>query len=210
MQLRCKYCDAVQTVNTPDIDDEDPRTQGIRRTFRTEHIERCGERAVFLETDSVEATHVDPQIWHRYAAFAQPPQDVTLGGDGFFYRTITRDGASHNVRVCEDCWSNIPRYVDFPAGLISPESDGTETAVAKMRPGTVETDSPKRAAGAEHLWKAVCLPCYIAAFGRVYPEAACPDLRGDVIGDGAPIQLPPPTPASELGRETMTRWDRPA
>lgn len=208
MQLRCKVCAAVQPVNTADYEDEDPRTQAIRRGFRAEHLASCGDGAVSLQLHSVEATYVDPEIWNTYLAASQRPDDVTIGGDGYFTRTIQRDGQTHQVRVCEDCWQNIPRYVDFPAGLISPESDGAGGAVPKLRPGTVETDSPERAGAAEHLWKAVCLPCYVKAFQRVYPDAEPPDFSANVIGDGAPVEPPPTVPAEELGRVTVSRWDR--
>lgn len=189
MQLRCKYCKATQPVSVADEADEDLRTQGIRRTFRAEH-EACGERSVTLELDGEEAIEVDPEMWNRYLAAAGPPADVTLGADGFFTRTITRDGQTHNVRVCEDCWRNIPRYVDFPAGLISPESDGGGGATPKLRMDTVDTDSPKRRHAAAHLWKAVCLPCYAKAFARVYPGSQLQPLNDAVIGDGTPVELP--------------------
>jgi hypothetical protein len=209
MQLRCKYCKSVQPVNVADEADEDPRTQGIRRTFRAEHI-TCGEKAVALELHALGATVVDPDLWKHYVAHVQPPTDITIGGDGFFTRTIQRDGKSHNVRVCEDCWQTIPRYVEFPAGLISPESDGTETAVAKMRPTTVDTDSPDRAAAGEHLWKAVCLPCYLAAFTRVYPDVPLPVLNHALIGDGAPVEVPKPPEPEMLGRVTVAKYSRQA
>lgn len=205
MHLRCKVCAAVQPVSTPDYEDEDARTQGIRRTFRAEHLGSCGEGSVSLVLRTVEATYVDPDLWNHYLASINVPADVTAGGDGFFSRTIQRDGQTHQVRVCEDCWQNIPRYVDFPAGLISPESDGAGGMVPKLRPGTVETDSPERAAAAEHLWKAVCLPCYLAAFERVYPDAALPDLSANVVGDGTPVPvhvLCPPV--DSMGRVTLT------
>lgn len=89
--------------------------------------------------------------------------------DGFYYV----DG----TRVCEDCWQPIPRYVDFPNGLVSPESDGDAGGNgAKRRPMNVEGH-----AGIEALQKAVCLPCYLAAFQRVYPSAALPEFRDVVL-----------------------------
>ena len=207
MQLRCKYCDTVQPVSTPDESDEDPRTQGIRRTFRAEHLARCGERAVFLDLSEPGTTYVDPGLWDAYLAHVQPPGDVQIGGDGFFTRPIVRDGVTHNVRVCEDCWQNIPRYVDFPAGLVSPESDG-DVSVPKVRPTTVDTDSAHRALAVEHLFRVVCLPCYLAAFQRVHPAAPRPDLRADVIGDGAPVEAPAPIPTELLGRVSVSRPGR--
>ncbi len=205
MQLRCKVCRAVQPVSTADEADEDPRTQGIRRTFRAEHV-ACGEKSVTLELDGAEATQVDPEMWNRYVGAAAPPSDVILGADGFFSRTITRDGRAHSVRVCEACWQNIPRYVDFPAGLISPESDGDGGAVPKLRVETVETDSPTRRQAAGHLWKAVCVPCYVDAFARVYPTAPLPVLNTSVVGDGQPVELPK-EPAA-MGRVTVARYHR--
>jgi hypothetical protein len=208
MHLYCKVCAAKQPVTTADAEDEDPRTAGIRRAFRAEHIASCGEASVSLVLHDIEATHVDPQLWNLYLAHAKPPTDVTAGGDGYFVREIMRDGRIHNVRVCEDCWENIPRYIDFPQGLTAPESDGPGAVVPKMKPDTVETDSPLRAAGAKHLSKAVCLPCYLAAFTRVYPDAALPQLNADVIGDGAPVEIAPPPSAEVLGRVTVNRWDK--
>ncbi len=147
MHLRCKVCEAVQPVNTADPEDEDPRTQGIRRDFRREHVASCGAGSVSLILYSVEALYVDPEIWNNYKDSLNPPEDVTLQADGFFSRSIHRDGQQHQVRVCEDCWQNIPRYIDYPAGLISPESDGANGVTPKWKPDTVETDSPERATG---------------------------------------------------------------
>jgi hypothetical protein len=210
MHLRCSVCAAVQPVTTPDYEDEDPRTQAIRRTFRAEHIASCGVGSVSFILHTVEAIQIDRLVWDRYCESRQPPQDVQEGADGFFTRPIMRDGQLHRVRVCEDCWESIPRYVDFPAGLISPESDGAAGAVPKWRPGTVETDSPERAGAIEHLWKVVCLPCYLAAFARVYPEAVCPEMNDAVVGDGAPVEPPPSLPPEALGHVIISRWDREA
>lgn len=209
MHLRCKVCAAIQPVNTADVEDEDRRTQGIRRSFRAEHIASCGDGAVSLVLHSVEATYVDPELWNNYIAAVKPPADVTAGGDGFFTRTIQRDGVSHNVRVCEDCWGNIPRYVEFPAGLTSPESDGAGDVVPKLRPSTVDTDSPDRSAAVEHLRKAVCVPCYERAFVRVYRIAPEP-LSEAVIGDGTPVEVPASLPAEQLGKVTVAQFGREA
>lgn len=101
------------------------------------------------------------------------PSDVSQGGDGFYYRAT----ATGSARVCEDCWNSIPRYVDFPQGLTSPESDGdTGGNFAKWRPMSIEGKE-----GREALRKAVCLPCYFEAFKRVYPGAELPELRPDVM-----------------------------
>lgn len=210
MHLRCQVCAAVQPVNTADYEDDDARTQAIRRGFRAEHVASCGAGAVSFVLHTVDATVVDPALWTTYLDQSQRPDDVAIGKDGFFTRSIHRDGAALNVRVCEDCWENIPRYIDFPAGLISPESDGAGGTVPKHRPSTVDTDSPSRAAAVEHLFKAVCLPCYQAAFARVYPGAISTPMRADVVGDGTPIAPPPPIPAEAVGRVTLSRWDREA
>lgn len=96
------------------------------------------------------------------------PGDVVQGQDG----TFSRGGA----RVCEDCWCLIPRYVDFPSGLVSPESDGDAGGnFAKARKTSVAEKD-----GVEHLQKVVCLSCYLIAFSRFYPGAESPDLRAEV------------------------------
>jgi hypothetical protein len=161
MHLLCRVCGATQPVNLADEADEDLRTQSIRRSFRTEHL-TCGDGAVSLQLHAINtAPPVDfsPPAWMTDA-----PAGVTLGGDGFF---TNRNGH----RVCEDCWQPIPRYVDFPLGLTSPESH---------KPRATHVDSH---AAYEQLRKAVCLPCYLLAFMRVYPEAELPVFRSDVIGD---------------------------
>jgi hypothetical protein len=192
VKLRCAVCGDVQPVSVADEADEDLRTQGIRRTFRAEHAERCGEgtvRLVLPTTEPEAPTLTDEQTaWMRSA-----PADVHLGADGFFSTSITRDGTSLHVRVCEDCWRPIPRYVEFPFGLSSPESD------TKVRVTNVDGKG-----GIEHLLKAVCLPCYRLAFARVYPGAALAEFCADVVGDGEPIAPPAPAPdifVSEPGRE---------
>jgi hypothetical protein len=204
MHLKCKVCEQVQTVSTADEADEDARSQLIRRMFRAEHVASCGDGAVSLILRSLEATYVDPELWNRYLDTRIVPGDVTVQADGFFSRRILRDGVAHQVRVCEDCWKIIPRYVDYPAGLVSPESDGANGTVPKWRPGTVETENPDRSAAAYHLFKAVCVPCYIAAFHRVYPEATLAPMSEMVIGDGTPIEPEPPVEAETLGRVSLS------
>jgi hypothetical protein len=171
MQLICK-CGASQPVSVADEADEDRRTQGIRQAFRAEHATSCGPRSVTLQIHdtATQGPEIDftPQPWMTSA-----PGGISLNGDGFFYTTLERDGQPQQVRVCEDCWSPIPRYVDFPLGLTSPESDG-----AKLRATHVESK-----AGFEHLMKAVCVPCYRLAFARVYPVGDCPDFSEAVFGD---------------------------
>ena len=207
MRLRCQICGEIQPVTVADEADEDVRTRDIRRTFRAEHVARCGAGSVSFELSPVEALTVDRAAWDRYVDHHPRPSDVVLGGDGFFARSILRDGEAYDVRVCEDCWQTIPRYVDFPYGLTSPESDGAGGAVPKWRPGRVDTEAPQRAAAIEHLLKAVCLPCYLAAFQRVYPEAAVPEFSDAVVGDGAPIAVPMTPEAEAIGRVSVSRYD---
>jgi hypothetical protein len=172
VSLRCAVCHAVQPVNVADEADEDLRTQGIRRTFRADHVASCGDGAVtFVLHAETAAVDLPTPAWMSTA-----PDGVTLGADGFFSRMIVRDGVSMPVRVCEDCWETIPRYIDFPLGLTSPESD---LGAGKFRQAVVDGKI-----AAEHLPKAVCLPCYLDAFARMYPGATLPDLRRDVLRDG--------------------------
>lgn len=209
MRLICQICHAVQPVTMADEADEDPRTQAIRRTFRAEHIELCGVGSVRFEFAPVDAIEIDEEAWMKYLeAAVNKPADVTVSTDGFFSRRIVRDGQTHHVRVCEDCWQNIPRYVDFPFGLTSPESDGLAEAVPKWAPDVVETDAPQRAHALRHLAKAVCVACYLAAFKRVYPDALPPVFSLAVIGDGAPVTPPPVMAAEESGRVTIARFDQ--
>lgn len=170
MHLLCKICSATQPVNVADEADEDVRTQGIRRSFRAEHVVSCGEGAVLLQLHKVnQAPPIDftPQPWTQTA-----PSGATLSADGFFYHASGR-------RLCEDCWQPIPRYVDFPLGLTSPESHKPRA----LSLGVSETGG--ELGGMEQLPKAVCLPCYLLAFMRVYPEAELPVFCSDVIGDDA-------------------------
>lgn len=119
----------------------------------------------------------------------EKPIDVSVGVDGVYFRTVAttdRDGniTQVQVRVCEDCWQPIPQYVDFPRGLVSPESDGDEHGNGiKQRYTAV---GPKM--GWEHVSKVVCLNCYLAAFARVYPTAPLPTLRADYIETVEPYE----------------------
>lgn len=195
MKLYCKVCKADQPVTVADEADEDARTQSIRRAFRAEHLASCGEGAVSLvfPRDIDHPVEVDGIL--DWATSIVHPDDVTPTVDGYFTRHILRDGQPVAVRVCEGCWQVIPRYVDFPLGLTSPESDGdAQGNGAKVRRIVMETNDPQ--GGVEHLRIALCVPCYLAAFQRVYPGAKLPDLSVDVVGDGAPIEAPPP-PADE-------------
>ncbi len=109
------------------------------------------------------------------------PDDVVQNQRfGTFYRHYDT-GA---VPICEDCWKEIPRYVDFPNGLVSPESDGDaggnfiKRRMASTGGGTGIPDGAVYE-GWEHQQKVVCLSCYRNAFNRVYPGKPWPNLRGD-------------------------------
>jgi hypothetical protein len=117
-------------------------------------------------------------------ATCEQPADVRQLADGFYYHVenipdpVTGGTNTKQTMVCEDCWQPIPRYIDFPKGLVSPESDGDEGVnFIKHRMVAMETNEPKM--GMEHLQKAVCLPCYLEAFARVYPGAKLPKLRDE-------------------------------
>lgn len=120
------------------------------------------------------------------------PDNVFQGTDGSVYRNIPNltSGAIQAFRVCEDCYQIIPRYIDFPRGLVSPDSDGDRGGnFAKTRITGVGEKS-----GVEHLQKVVCLDCYLSAFSRWYPDAPPPDLRPDVVGGGLvadPVTIAP-------------------
>jgi hypothetical protein len=106
-----------------------------------------------------------------------PPSNIFQQPDGFYYR---RDGET-TARVCEDCWKPIPKYIDFPQGLTSPESDGDSNGnFAKRQRTSIAVEAGYREVW-EPLRKCVCLPCYNAAFQRVYPGARLPDLSGRVV-----------------------------
>lgn len=123
------------------------------------------------------------KFWQRTST-AVPKPSIAMAADGFFYL----DGK----RLCEDCWQPIPLYVDFPLGLTSPESDGTpgmNYADAKRRQTAVEGKD-----GIEALRKAVCLPCYQAAFRRMYPHSNPSALRTDVIPPAVKFTPEPEAP----------------
>ena len=204
MILRCKVCGDLQPVSKADEADEDPRTRSIRQAFRSEHAERCGDGAVALQLGDGAIDPPDPAAWATYlASLRDRPDGVVEQPDGMFAVTIL--GVTQ--RVCEDCWSLMPPYRDFPHGLVSPESDGAGGAVPKVKPSAVQTENPDRSGALLHIRKAVCVPCYRAAYARVYPTAAYPDLSEALqptvspIGvdkDGDWISAPKPAPA-EVG-----------
>lgn len=98
--------------------------------------------------------------------------NVPMSGDGFYY---TPEGRP----LCEDCWQPIPRYVDFPHGLTSPQSMGDSGGnFIKKRQSAIDGKS-----AIEPLRKAVCLSCYYQAFAIVYPGATPPELSNQVIPD---------------------------
>lgn len=110
---------------------------------------------------------------------ARKPADLAQAADGYYYR--------EGRRVCEDCWQVIPRYVDFPLGLVSPDSDGMGGNFAKTATLVVEGKE-----GTWHQAMSVCLPCYLAAFKRWAPDAALPEFNEAVLEERVPI------PASHL------------
>lgn len=100
------------------------------------------------------------------------PPGVFRGGNGLYFLHV--DGVT--CAACEDCWQAIPSYVDFPNGLVSPESDGDAGGnFVKRRRFMVEGKVGEWRPG-----KVVCLPCYLAAFSRVYPHADVPDLSATI------------------------------
>lgn len=111
---------------------------------------------------------------------ADVPAGVTYQpANGYYYRG--------SLKVCEDCWQPIPRYLDFPEGLVSPESD------SKHRLAMIEGK-----VGHEQQPKAVCLPCYLAAFARCYPDAPAPDFSAEEYPDMVTI------PKQMVGAGTAT------
>ena len=106
------------------------------------------------------------------------PADVTQGADGVCVRA--------GLCVCEDCWETIPHYLDFPRGLTSPESDGDAHGNGAKTKRMAIPDSDK--AGIARFAKVVCLPCYLAAFARVYPGADPPALRADAVETVRPYE----------------------
>ena len=98
---------------------------------------------------------------------AEQPKGVYQGADGRFVRAVTvgegQDGPIVDIRgVCEDCWRDIPRYVDFPTGLVSPEA----VKDAKGNPRE----------------KVICRECYIDAQTRISPDADLSTLSDRVHG----------------------------
>lgn len=96
------------------------------------------------------------------------PEGVEQQTDGYFYK----DGR----RQCEDCWKPIPWYVDFPLGLVSPESSSPHgPTFGKHRMIDMAASEYSRQT-CEPLRKAVCLDCYNLAFKRCYPGVELPEL----------------------------------
>jgi hypothetical protein len=117
-------------------------------------------------------------------------------GNSFYYRDVMTSTGLQSRKVCEACWTLIPRYVDFPEGLVSPDD-------RKSRMTTVEGK-----VGRESQPEALCLPCYVEAFARVYPGAALPEFSSETYPDDAVI--PPALTGAgratiaEPGKETVT------
>jgi hypothetical protein len=104
-----------------------------------------------------------------------------MSGDGFYY---TADGR----KLCEECWHVIPRYVDFPQGLTSPESEiDASGSYAKKRMTSIEGKP-----AVEPLRKAVCLACYFKLFEATNPGVELPELSNMVLPD-AHAYTPEPT-----------------
>ena len=162
-------------------------------TLRVELLKAISTDPEFLEAVRGLLTEAPPPL-PPLAPPANMPSDVSQGNDGICFRTITRTDAdgvvtTTQVRVCEDCWTEIPRYVDFPRGLVSPESGGDAGGNGIKRKWTTVGEKQ----GWESLQKVVCLACYLAAFQRTYPDAALPDLRPDFTEI-----IEPYTPAPEI------------
>lgn len=137
-----------------------------------------------------------------YRAYTERPMQIVLRSyDHKYYRVeqktvFDEDGnpstVNTDVPVCEDCWRDIPKYVDFPRGLVSPESDGDAGGnFVKHRPTMLDgAFGPLQAT--EAVQKSVCRECYLEAFRRVYPKARIPNLRSEVhrVEDVKKIEQP--------------------
>jgi|SRR5579862_4337749 len=127
-----------------------------------------------------------------YRAYSQRPEGLQVQVNGNWHRptySLDSEGATvvTTVLVCEDCWEEIPKYVDFPRGLVSPESDGDLGGnFVKKRAALVGGLE-----GTEHLQKVVCLPCYLNAFRRIYPKGKLPKLSDDIMEEKQIAKLPP-------------------
>jgi len=107
----------------------------------------------------------------------EPPDDVYQSADGFWYRHfLMPSGVQGAQRVCEDCWQNMPPYLNAKLGFVSPESEGKYTSVSIVG----EHCNHK---GVMPMQKAICRECYLAAYHRVYPNAPLPDMSGELRED---------------------------
>lgn len=123
--------------------------------------------------------------WARPLQISAPPSTQVPRGiaqhpvDGAYYLVVedlAADGSKtiRNVRVCEECWQVMPRYYDFPNGLVSPDTDGDANGNgAKFKIAPYGENKEAR----YPLQRIVCLACYQKAFARVYPGAPLPDLN---------------------------------
>jgi len=133
-----------------------------------------------------------------YRAYAAKPSDVTQQMfDGRFYRTHQKempDGSINMTQafVCEDCWKEIPKYLDFPRGLTSPESDGDAGGNYQKHRKVWIQGANGMLEATEALQKTVCRECYIEAFKRTYPGKRLPVLSPEVyqVKDEAKIEQP--------------------
>ncbi len=145
-----------------------------------------------------------------YRAYTEQPADVIERGDGLFYReqhATMPDGSvqTSHLRVCEDCWQLIPRYMDAPNGWVSLDSDGDRNGNfpkhRKIFNGVKDNGEPREST--EAVQKLVCLPCYLYGFARWYPGIRLPPLNDAVHQSAAPLPVVP----SVLGREFVANPD---
>jgi hypothetical protein len=142
----------------------------------------------------------DPTNGKLYCAYSKRPADfICQPFDGKYYRREQRDeenGAISNTDylVCEDCWKDVPKYVDFPRGLVSPESDGDRGGnfPKHRQKAPPEPLQNVNAMATEAMQKVVCLECYLLAFKRFYPKVKPPALRSVVyeVKDYSRIEQP--------------------
>jgi len=108
--------------------------------------------------------------------------------------------AQMDVVLCEDCWSDIPKYVDFPRGLVSPESDGDSGGnFHKHRKTFIQGLE-----AVEAQQKVLCLDCFKRAFKRVYPGIKPPALRPNIHLQSSIKRIEQPASELEFVGEPLT------
>ena len=127
-----------------------------------------------------------------YRAYSERPIGLQVQVNGNWHKvTHSMDSEGSDVIsttvVCEDCWEEIPKYIDFPRGLVSPESDGDLGGNFVKSRATITGGLD----GIEHMQKVVCLPCYKEAYKRTYPKAKLPKLSEDIMEEKQIAKLPP-------------------